>query len=339
MKLLHIVPHLRPGALRRDLLLLLTGAADAAVTVCTLGDDDAALGPTGVPVKALAWTRTLDPRPLWRLARLVREFQPDVIHTWGLSALRAFRLAARKWPGRVVVNKPLPPARALNTLDRWLLRSADRLLVRGAAEAARCRQAGIPEAKLRLVPPGVAPQPFVPTDSLTIVCAGALRPPTGFWDAIWTLDILRFVHDDIELVIAGEGPERARLECFAENTGLRRRIHFVGEQGDLAALLKSAAMVWIPSRADTGASVALEAMAAGRPVIASRWPALAEVVVDGETGWLIEPGNKMELAQKSRRLLDDPCLRRAMGEAGRRHAGASFSAAQFVPAWWQACIG
>jgi glycosyltransferase involved in cell wall biosynthesis len=339
MKLLHIVPHLRPGAVRRDLLLLVNGATQAAVTVCTLGNDDAALGTTGVPVKALAWTRTLDPRPLWRLARLVREFQPDIIHTWGLLALQAFRLATRQWPGRVVVNRPLPPARALNALERWLLHGVDRILVRGGAEAARCRQVGIAEAKLRLVPPGAAPQPFIPPDSSTIVCAGALQPHTGFWDAIWTLDILGFVRDDLELVIAGEGPDQTRLELFAETTGLRRRIHFVDEQSDLAALLRSAAMVWIPSRADTGASVALEAMAAGRPVIASRWPALAEVVVDGETGWLIEPGNKMELAQKSRRLLDDPCLRRAMGEAGRWHAGVYFSAAQFVPAWWQACTG
>ena len=76
-------------------------------------------------------------------------------------------------------------------------------------------------------------------------------------------------------------------------------------------LLAQAAVVWVPSLADSGFGVALQAMAAGRPVVASRWPALAELVVDGETGYLVQPGSKIELAQKTRRLLGDAGLRAA----------------------------
>jgi glycosyltransferase involved in cell wall biosynthesis len=339
MKILHIVPDLCSGNLQRDLLLLLDGHADETVAVCTLGTGGAELRARGVSVEALAWTRRLDPRPLYRLGRLVRDAQPDTVHVWGLPALRALRLAASTWQGRVVVNRPLSCVSSLNAVDRWLLRGVERILVRGPAEAARCRQAGVPGARLLVVPPGIVPQTIAVTERSTIVCAGPLVPQTGFWDAIWTMDILHFVYDDLELVVAGTGPERSRLRRFAQRTGLGGRIHLVGEPIDRPALLAGAAVVWVPSRADTGSSIVLEAMAAGRPVVASRRPALTELVVDGETGWLVEPGDKMELAQKTRRLLDDPALRRSMGAAGQRRMEQCFSAPQFVRTWWQAWAG
>jgi glycosyltransferase involved in cell wall biosynthesis len=331
MNILHVVPDLDRGSLRRELALVLGGSSPAVV--CALGG-----GPDleGVRCERLAWGRTLDPRPLWRLGRLLRERSPDVVHAWGLDALRAVRLAAGKWPGRVVVNRPLS-GRAPNLLDRWLLRGADAVLVRGEAEAARCRQAGVVEARLRVVPAGALEQPCA-EEAAAIVCAGALRPEKGFWDAIWTLDILHFVRDDGQLVIVGDGPERPRLECFARATGRGHRIHFVGAE-DRAAWLRRAAVVWVPSRADTGAGVALEAMAAGRPVVATRWPGLAEVVSDGETGYLVTAGDKMDLARRTRSLLDDPARRRSMGAAARRRAGERFGAAALVKNWWQAWSG
>ena len=141
-----------------------------------------------------------------------------------------------------------------------------------------------------------------------MVCTGRIQPHKGFYEAIWAFDILRFLRDDVDLVIAGAGPERRRLEKFVERTGLRNRIQLPGEVGNIAPVLAGASLAWVPSLNDTGPGFALEAMAAGLPVIASRVPALAEIVVDGETGFLIEPGNKMELARQTRRLLDDPEL-------------------------------
>jgi glycosyltransferase involved in cell wall biosynthesis len=91
--------------------------------------------------------------------------------------------------------------------------------------------------------------------------------------------------------------------------------------------------VWLPSRADRGATSALEAMAAGRPVVASRWPGLAEVVADGETGVLVPPGDKAALARETRLLLDDSERRRRMGEAGQRRAADRFSVGAMVGAF------
>jgi glycosyltransferase involved in cell wall biosynthesis len=315
MKILHLVRAGPDSSLARDLSLVLESPLDETA------------------VEVLPWKHRWDPRPLWRLRRLVLGWQPHTVHVWGLPALRAFRLALGRWRGRVVVNRPLSETSQCGAWDRWLLRGADRILVGGMAEAAHCGQAGVPADRLRVVPPGIAEQPSATSGDSTVVCAGALEPHLGFWDALWALDILRFVHEDIELVIAGEGPERSRLERFAANAGLSQRVRMVGSVPDRSALLSSATVVWVPSRTDYGQGAVLEAMAAGRPVIASRWPTLAELVVDGQTGWLIEPGNKMELAQKTRRLMDDPALRRSMGEAARRRVAEHFGATHWVGAW------
>jgi glycosyltransferase involved in cell wall biosynthesis len=95
-------------------------------------------------------------------------------------------------------------------------------------------------------------------------------------------------------------------------------------------LLSRAAVVWVPSLTGGGVNVALEAMALGRAVVASRLPALAEVIADGKSGLLFTPGNKVELARQTRRLVDGPDLARRLGEEGRRRAAAQFSVGAMV---------
>src|SRR5262249_34059191 len=100
----------------------------------------------------------------------------------------------------------------------------------------------------------------------------------------------------------------------------------VGPQADVRPLLARAEAVWCPGRVESGVQTALEAMAAGRPVVASRWPRLAELVRDGATGYLVPPGDKTALAGQTHRLLLDAALRQALGEAARRRAAEHFRA-------------
>jgi glycosyltransferase involved in cell wall biosynthesis len=319
MKILHILPSREPSSATRELHVLLANKEHSA-DVCSLD----------------GWRRWLDPRPLWALAERVREFKPDLIHAWGLSALRAARLVSRR--GLVVVSHPLRTS-PVSRVERWLLHSAATIVVNGEAEAQRCRAAGLPTAKLRLVPPGVALPPMgaPPQSSPAIACVGALRPDKGVHDAVWAFDILHFTAPDLELFLVGEGPERRRLEAFAQRIGLSHRIHFRKSPADAAAVLARAWVVWVPSRQDTGASAALEAMAAGRPVIAARWPRLAEVVTDGQTGLLVDPGDKMALARQTYRLLTDSALRHRLAAAGRRHVELDCRPDQFAQAWYDHC--
>jgi len=335
MRTLHVLPHLEPSGAARELRLLLTHG-DAQAHVCCLGDAGPALDGVAAPVEALGWRRALDPRPLWALAGRIREWQPDSICAWGLAALRIVRLVNQRAP--VVVRRPLARRGALSRFDRWLLRGTDRVLATTEAELTACCCAGVAEHRIQLVAPGVvlvaAPPPEV--EPPAIVCLGALEPRKGFFEALWSFDILQFADPHVELHLAGDGPERRRLEQFAANMDVGQRIRFLGAVADNHALWARASVVWVPSLADTGAGVVLEAMAAGRPVVASRWPGLAEIVSDGETGFLVPPGDKVALARHARVLLQDAALRRRMGEAGRRRVQQHFDGERFVRSWHSA---
>ena len=107
-------------------------------------------------------------------------------------------------------------------------------------------------------------------------------------------------------------------------------MHFLGARADSGACLAGADICWVPSLAATGQQVALEAMAAGRPVIASDLPHFREIIVDGVSGLLVPPGNKTALAGRTRQLFLDDAWRRRLGEAGRERVARHFAAADFV---------
>jgi glycosyltransferase involved in cell wall biosynthesis len=351
MNVLFLANDLAYGGPARQVVLLAAGLPRDRFTAraFTLRADapwSRALRETGVPVEAGDRHRLFDARPFLALRKAVREFRPDVIHAFGLVALRALAATPGRGGARVILSAAAPAERAtrLSRLDRWLIGSwVDRLTARGPAEAERYRRLGVYPEKIAEVPPGVPPAapPQVPhpewcrslglpENARLLVGVGPLEPAKGFRDAIWAFDILQFLYDDVHLLLVGAGPEEPRLRDFARVTRSTGRVHFLGERADLGEVLGHAELVWVPSRADRGAGAALEALAAGRPVVASRWPGLAEVVADGETGVLVAPGDKAALARETRLLLDDPGRRRRLGEAARRRAAERFAAAAMV---------
>jgi glycosyltransferase involved in cell wall biosynthesis len=229
-------------------------------------------------------------------------------------------------------------------LDRWVLRSGDcRIVAGGPVEAERYRQAGLPGARIVQVPPGV-PMPArraedddavraalgLPAEVRLLAGVGPLEPARGLYDAVWALDILKYIYKNVHLVLVGRGSDRARLERFARSLDVTGQVHFVGVRPDVARILGLAEIVWVPARSAGGVNAALEAMAAGRPVVACRLPGLAEVIRDGETGFLHPAGDKAALARQTRQLLDDADLRERMGRAGRERAATCFSVEAMV---------
>jgi glycosyltransferase involved in cell wall biosynthesis len=166
-----------------------------------------------------------------------------------------------------------------------------------------------------------------------ITCVGPLEPHKGFHDALWAINILRYAAADVYLRIAGKGSDSGRLAAFVRTVCLNNHVHLLGEQEDVTNLLKQAQMVWVPSQTSGGINVLLEAMATGKPVVASALPELAEIVRDGETGLLFPPGDAAALARQTRRLLDDGECRRLLGEAGQRRAAACFPVSAMVEAF------
>jgi glycosyltransferase involved in cell wall biosynthesis len=128
-------------------------------------------------------------------------------------------------------------------------------------------------------------------------------------------------------VIVGAGDERAQLEHAAETLGVRERVLFLGPRDDVPALLAASDAFVLPSRFEGTPLALLEAMAAGKPVVASAIPGTDEIVADGETGLLVRPNDSDALAAALRRVVSDPGLRARLGAAAGRHAAAAHSAA------------
>jgi glycosyltransferase involved in cell wall biosynthesis len=199
----------------------------------------------------------------------------------------------------------------------WHDRGVSKGRIEAIAPAAECAGSKADAAVLRR-------QAGIPAGDPIILTAGRLLGRKGFKHAIWTLDILKFIFPDLYLVIAGDGPDRPRLEQFAADLQVTDRVRFLGWRDDLADWLHLADIVWAPSYRDDLPDIVLEALAAGKPIVASHLPALADVIQDGQTGFLVPPGDKPALAKQTRHLLEQPELRQRIGEAAREAAQRRF---------------
>ncbi|MDG6982545.1 MAG: glycosyltransferase family 4 protein [Nitrososphaerota archaeon] len=126
-----------------------------------------------------------------------------------------------------------------------------------------------------------------------------------------------------ELAIVGDGPARSELEALAARLGIAEKVRFYGRTATYEDVLKhyeDAQVVVLPSAAEGEGIVLKEAMAAGIPVVGVAVPrsGVNSIVAQGENGFLVPPGDPQQLAERIVALLDDPALRGAMGEAGRR---------------------
>jgi len=132
------------------------------------------------------------------------------------------------------------------------------------------------------------------------------------------------------LVMIGDGPERVRAEAEARDLGVTEDVLFLGKHTAVEELLSCADLFLLPSESESFGLAALEAMACGVPVIASRVGGLPEVVEDGQTGFLLGVGDVQGMAEAGVRLLRDPALLATMGKAARERAITHFSADRVV---------
>lgn len=133
-------------------------------------------------------------------------------------------------------------------------------------------------------------------------------------------------------VLAGDGPQRDALELQARELGIHEQVCFLGDRRDMPQLLAACDLAVLPSLYEGLPLVVLEAMAAGRPVIATAIGGTDEAVLDGVTGLLVPPADPAALRDAIARVVSDPGWGRAAGAAGRRHVEQRFSAAAMVEA-------
>lgn len=346
IKLLYLVSSLDYSGAARKVITLAVGLPrdQFEVAVAVLGGDAPwvhTLRQAGVTVNLLGWHRAVDVRPVLALRGVFRSFQPGVVHVWSRKALRSLAATIPHQEMHLLASNLLKPGHPLAFWDRMLLRRAATVVAFSAAEAQRYQRDGVSQERIAVIPPGLAardtptpdePSPIGLPGGRFILCIGPLEMHKGFREAVWALDILHYLYNDLHLVLVGNGSDRGRIGQFAQSVGASERVHFLGPLNDLTPVLLKSTVVWIPSRIQGGVYATLEAMAAGRPVVATRSAGLDEIVVDGVTGYLIKPGDKAGLARKTRLLLDDPSLAARLGEAGRRRVHDHFPAGRMVSA-------
>ncbi len=272
-----------------------------------------------------------------RLAKLFRDQRIDAVVTvgagdkmfWGRLAARSARvpvvlcaLHSTGWPDAIGrLNR-------LRLLTRW----TDGFI--GVAEAHARHLTEVerfPADKVNVIPNGVDAQRFHPTgDSATarrelglsaaapvVGIVAALRPEKNHDLFLRAAARVRIQIPAARFLIVGDGPERPRLEQLAAELDLADAVKFLGTRDDIPRLLSALDLFVLTSRIEANPVSILEAMASGKPVVAPRVGSIAESVIDRQTGFLTEPNDEAQVADRVTELLSNPQLAARLGEAGR----------------------
>ncbi len=288
----------------------------------------------GVPLDEIRLRADLDPVALVRLTRLVRRLRPRILHThlvhgdvYGQPAGTLARV-----PLRVSTKHGFNEFR-----DRRLFALGDRAvsglahvqvaISRGLAQYLAERE-GFSESAFEIVhygiEPGSEPGPYA-GDEPRLLCIGRLVPIKGHSILLRAFAAAREQVPGLSLDLAGAGPLEAELRAEADRLGLGEAVAFLGRVAPVQPAIEASAIVVVPSLGEGFGMVALEAMERGRAVIASDVGGLGELVRDGETGLLVEPGSVAPLCDAIVALARDLDRARALGRAGRARAVAEFS--------------
>lgn len=349
--ILHIVNSLECGGAEH--LALETVRALAArgwrPALCALGGNRMPEETSGLRVAELRARGFSDPLGFARLARLVLKWRPRVIHThliwsdlWGCAAARLARTAILVSTAHSAVDR-----RARSAPLRYLCCKAARrrswtLAISNAVAAYRAEQ-GEPLERMSVLPNAVDVGRFaagdglrmrrgwgIPTDLPLIGCVARLDPIKGLTVLLRAFARLRASR--ARLVIVGGGPEEAALRALARSCGAGERVTFAGAlpRREIPDALAAFDAFVLPSLHEGLGIAIIEAMAAGRPVVASRVDGIPELVRHRETGLLAPPGDAEGLARMLDLLLARPTFALALGRAAQAEAWRRFDLSPYV---------
>lgn len=159
---------------------------------------------------------------------------------------------------------------------------------------------------------------------------GKLSPVKGHRHFLESAALVSRARDDVRFLVVGDGPEREKLERRAGELGVADSVRFAGVRENVPEVMGLMDVLVLSSLSEGSPNVVLEGMAAGLPIVATRVGGVPELVRDGETGLLVEPGDAAGMAEAALALLDDPGRADAMGKAGRATALDEYDIARVV---------
>lgn len=337
MRILQVIDSLQLGGaetLLRDIAVRWkTGGLDFDIAVLKRTDShlEQELAAAGVQVKVSDAPGIYSWRQVSALARLLPGY--DLVHVHLFPAQLWVALAAKvsrnKAPLVTTEHSTYNTRRAkrsFRAMDRWMYAQYRRLVCvsEATAEAMKEWTPGSRD-KLTVIPNGVevsryrksaaaSKREIVGDDVPVVASVGRFEPAKNHTCLLQAMARLPYAH----LVLIGEGPLRAEAEQLAQTLGIAQRVHFLGRRTDVRNLLRMADVYVQPSRFEGFGLAALEAMAAGVPVVASAVPGLASLVAGA--GALFPSGNPRRLAEEMDSLLRSPERRAQLAAAGARRA-------------------
>ena len=339
IRLALVIPTMDQGGAEKQLCLLAENLPrdqfDVRVYLLTHdGPLSARLRQAGIDVVLIGKRFKVDPTALLRLRKEFKEFQPDIVHTW-LFAANSFGRVAAKMASvpRIMASErcvDLWKTAAHFFIDRYLARFTQSITVNSAGIQDFYTANGIPASKFRVIHNGIMPNQIDPIDAVTarerleivgdrrlILAVGRLWPQKRYRDLIWSAELLATMRGDTTLVIIGDGPQSAELLRHRDALSTPLHVRFAGHRSDVAQLLPHADVFWIGSEYEGQSNSVIEAMQSGVPVVASNIPGNRDLVLPGETGFIVGLGDTADFARQTHKLLESPELARQMGEAAQ----------------------
>lgn len=346
MRVLHVITSIARGGAEHHLLMLAGGLAarghDIAVAALKPPAELAqAFHARGVATHALGLTRYGELGPALRLRALIAAEKPDLVHAHLPPAELYTRLSLLGRATPLIITRHnderFAPVWCERALSRWCFSRASKGIAISDAvsrwSTTDPRGPGLDPARLAVIRyaldpvPPAPPAPDLAGDGPLLVTVARLVPQKGL-DVL--LEALAHIPPPTRLAIAGEGVLRPQLQSQIQRLGLAGRARLLGARADIPAVLAAATLSVLPSRWEGFGLVLLEAMAAGRPIIASQVSAIPEVL--GEAGVLVAPDDPAALAAAITALLADAPGRAALAEAGRARLAAHFAPGSMITA-------
>ena len=337
--------------LRERVLSLRAKGVDNRI-VCIDGPYVRPLREAGIPVETYHLPRGVDPfRLTWSLLELVgyfRRVKPDLVHTHCSVPGIVGRVAARLAGVPVVMHTVHgfafhdgsrgPGAAAAIAVERFVGGLTDVMLSQNHEDMDRAlRHRIVAEPRLQWVGNGIALEPFLAATPrhdahapVVITCVARMEPVKNHALLFEAAAKLKASGRSFELWLVGGGEGRERCVRQVSDLGLADHVHFLGYRDDIPQLLSRSDVAVLTSLKEGIPRAALEAMAAGLPMVATRVTGTREVVRDGDTGFLVDVDDVAGFAGALARLADDPELRARMGARGREVARAEFDEALIV---------
>lgn len=359
-KILHICKMTGVAGTENHLLTLLPGlkARGLDIHLLVLVEPDrpmdeyaARMTALGVPAEQMIIHRNVDVNLFSRLSKYIQKGGYDAVHTHLIHADLHGIIGARRAGVKTIFttghnDDPFRRTLSIRLLQRFIWRRVTRgIAISEAIRQYMIKVEGAPFNKAVTIHYGldlskqhigdgarsmIRTELGLPPQAPVFGSVCRLIEQKGLSDGLRAFWQVSRQSSEAHYVIIGDGPLRDELRQEVEGYGIGHRVHFLGWRSDAAQLMAGFDALIVPSRWEGFGLVLLEGMAAKLPIVATKVSALPEIVVDGETGFLVPPGDVQALSQAMIDICEYPAQAHEMGLAGRKRLEEKFSAETMI---------